>query len=368
MAIESLSRKALNRSLLARQMLLAREEVSALAAVERLVGMQAQQPQPPFVGLWTRMSRFEREDLLQSLRAREIVRVTMMRGTLHMMSAADYRTFRGTLQPMLTAGMNSILRERMAALDLAALLDAAKRHFGTRPSNFTALRGTLTETFPHGEERAMGYAVRTHLPVVAVPDDSSWGFPADPDFTLAETWLGALPDTRERPADLVLRYLGAFGPATAADFQAWSGVSGAKTIFETLRPRLHVVRDDRKRELFDLPDAPRPAEDMPAPVRYLPGFDNAILAHADRSRIIADEHRPRVTTKNLIVLPTFLVDGFVAGTWKCELSKKTALLTISPFTRLARAAKTELTHEAEALLQFLEPGADRWVVDFEAGR
>jgi hypothetical protein len=365
MVIESISRNALNRALLGRQMLLARERAGPLAVVERLVGMQAQQAQPPFVGLWTRLDRFERGDLLALLRDRAVVRATLMRATLHLMTADDFRLFRSTLQPMLTAGMNAVLRERIAALDLPALLEVAKRHFRTRPSNFTSLRATLMAAFPHGEERAMGYAVRTHLPVLAAPDDSPWGFAADPEFTLAESWLGGAPDATERPDELVLRYLSAFGPATAADFQAWSGLSGAKAIIETLRPRLHVLRDDRKRELFDLPDAHRPAEDTPAPVRFLPGFDNAILAHADRSRIIADEYRARVTTKNLIVLPTFLVDGFVAGTWKCERTKKTAQLTISPFARLARGARSELTKEAESLVRFIDPAADRWSVAFE---
>jgi hypothetical protein len=366
MATELLSRKTLNRALLARQMLLAREETTPLAAIERLIGMQAQQPLPPFIGLWARLEAFERGDLLALLRDRSVARATTMRATLHLMTAADYRSFRSTLQPMLTAGMNAVLRERVAALDLPTLLEAARGHFGSRPSNFTALRETLMAAFPHGEERAMGYAVRTHLPLVAVPDDSAWGFTSDPGFTLAATWLNGAPDTVERPDALVLRYLAAFGPATAADFQAWSGMSGAKAVFETLRPRLHVVRDDRKRELFDLPEAPRPAEDTPAPVRFLPGFDNAILAHADRSRIIADEHRPRVTTKNLIVLPTFLVDGFVAGTWKTERLKKTARLVLSPFARLTRPVKAELTKEAERLIRFIEPGAGQWVVEVEA--
>jgi hypothetical protein len=362
---ESLNRIALSRALLARQMLLEREDVSALAAVERLVGMQAQQPQPPFVGLWTRLAQFERADLLTLLRDRSVVRVTMMRGTLHLMTAADYRAFRVTLQPMLTAGMNSILRERVAALDLPALVDVAKRHFGTRPTNFTSLRATLVAAFPGGEERAMGYAVRINLPVVALPDDSQWGYSTDPEFTLAETWLGATPDATERPDELVLRYLGAFGPATAADFQAWSGLAGGRQLLDGLRSRLRVFRDDRKRELFDLPDAPRPAEDTPAPVRFLPGFDNAILAHADRTRIIADEHRGRVTTKNLIVLPTFLVDGFVAGTWKSERVKKSARLTLSPFGKLTRPVKSQLAGEAEALIRFIEPGAQAWAVEFE---
>ena len=212
----------------------------------------------------------------------------------------------------------------------------------------------------------MGYAVRTHLPLVAAPDGSPWGYGADPGFIDAAGWLGRPIDVSERREDLVLRYLAAFGPATAADVQSWSGLAGLKEVLETLRPRLQIFRDDRKRELFDLPDAPRPAEETPAPVRLLPGFDNAILAHADRSRIIADEHRSLVTTKNLQVLPTFLVDGFVAGTWKSARVKKVATLTISPFAKLSAASRKQLTGECERLLRFVEPEAGEWVVQFEA--
>ena len=143
-----------------------------------------------------------------------------------------------------------------------------------------------------------------------------------------------------------MRYLAAFGPASATDVQAWSALAGIREVLEELRPQLVTFRDDRKRELFDLPEAPRPSEDTPAPARFLPGFDNLILSHADRTRIMADEHRPLVTTKNLLVLPTFLVDGFVAGTWKSSLAKKEARLTVLPFEPLSKAAKAELALEA----------------------
>jgi hypothetical protein len=164
---------------------------------------------------------------------------------------------------------------------------------------------------------------------------------------------------------LTLRYLAAFGPAAAVDVQTWSGLGGIKDVLDRLRPGLRIFREG-KRELFDLPDAPRPPEDTPAPVRFLPGFDNVILSHADRSRIIDDEYRPRVTTKNLLVLPTFLIDGFVAGTWKSARTKATACLTISPFAPLSATVKQQLAEEGDELARFLEPDAAKRSIQFEA--
>ena len=341
-------------------------EDRSAGAVNRLVGLQAQQAQPPFIGLWTRVTGFEREALLRLLRSREIVRSTLMRGTLHLMSADDYLSLRGTLQPGLSAGMHSVLRDRAKGLDIPALVAEALRFFRERPRTFTELRAALMDTFPDADECAIGYAVRTHLPLVAVPDDSEWGFRADSNFADAESWLGTSPGSLERPDTLVLRYLAAFGPAAAGDVQAWSGLTGIRNVLDELRPRLRVFRDERKRELFDLAEAPRPSEDTPSPVRFLPGFDNVILSHADRTRIMADEHRPRVTTKNLLVLPTFLVDGFVAGTWKHARVKAAACLTVSPFARLPAAAKAQLAEEGEKLVRFVVPEANQWTTQFAA--
>ncbi|WP_422928704.1 winged helix DNA-binding domain-containing protein [Singulisphaera sp. PoT] len=366
MALETLSQKRLNRALLARQMLLEREDLPPLQVIERLVGMQAQQPQPPYVGLWTRLEGFTRPALSQLLHDRQVVRATTLRGTLHLMTAGDYLAFRGALQPGLSAGMRAILKERGEALDIPGLVAEARRHFDASPSTFTNLRAALVASFPDLDERAMGYAVRTHLPLVSVPDESAWGYRADTNFAVAEGWLGQAPSISERPHDLVLRYLAAFGPATAADVQTWSGLAGMKAVLEELRPQLQTFRDERNRELFDLPDAPLPPEDTPAPVRFLPGFDNVILSHADRTRIIADEHRPRVTSKNLLVAPTILIDGVVAGVWKCTLAKKVATLKVTPFIPPSAAVKKQLTKEGEKLARFIEPEARSHAVEFEA--
>ncbi len=361
----TLTIRQLNRALLARQMLLAREAWTPAAVIERLVGLQAQLARPPFVGLWTRIEGFRRADLLEALRKREILRATAMRGTLHLMTASDYVDLRGTLQPMLTKGMQAILRERSQDLDLEALQAEARAFFGSAPATFDALRDHLRAGLKArnvtADERAMAYAIRMHLPLVQVPTDDAWGFPAAADFALADSWLGKPVPVDETPAHaLVRRYLAAFGPATPRDAQVWSGLPALKPVFEDLRSELVTFRDERKRELFDLPDAPRyleGSEDTPAPVRFLPEFDNLVLGHDDRTRVIADEHRPRVTLKNLQVRATFLVDGFVAGTWKVERKKKSAALILEPFSPLDSGAIEELEREGEALLRFVEEDA-----------
>jgi hypothetical protein len=349
----------LNRALLARQMLLSREAVSVPDAVARLVGLQAQLARPPFVGLWTRIQGFRRSDLLASLHDRQVVRVTAMRGTLHLMNAADYVALRGALQSGLTRGSQSTLRDRQQRFDQGALEAEARAFFGGKPATFDAFRNHLKAKDPAADERAMAYTMRMHLPLVQVPTETAWGFPAASDFALAEDWLGTKVSVEPAPAhELVRRYLAAFGPATPGDAQAWSGLSGLRPVFEELRPGLITFRDERKRELFDLPDAPRPSEHEPAPVRFLPDFDNLVLSHDDRTRIMADEHRPKVTLKNLQVRATFLVDGFVAGTWKVERKRKVAALILEPFVKLSRTAVKALEEEGDALLRFAEEDAE----------
>jgi hypothetical protein len=355
---ETLTREELNRATLARQMLLAREEISAVSAVERLCGMQAQEPRPPFVGLWTRLAGFERGDLHRALHERTIVRGTLMRGTLHLMSAGDYVAQRMTLQPMLSRIATGILRERADGLDVEALVPVARTALAEQPRTFNELRPLLREAFPHIDERALGYVVRTRLPLVMSPTDDRWSFPADSRFGLAEEWLDA-PLAREGGAEaLVLRYLAAFGPATVADFQQWSGLQGMKPVLEAMRPQLAVFRGDRKRELFDLPCAPRPAAETPAPVRFLPEFDNLLLSHADRTRVLPDAYRRLVLgAKNGRIPATFLVDGVVAGTWRTDRKKDVATLTLSPFAGLGKGTAIDLEAEGGALLRFIEQDA-----------
>src|SRR5690349_13401988 len=240
------STRRLNRALLARQMLLSREKTTVPEAVERLAGLQAQLARPPFVGLWTRLEGFLRDDLLEALRKRQVVRVTAMRGTLHLMTAADYAELRGALQPGLSRGMQAILRDRTKTFDLGAVTEEARAFFGGSPEIFDAFRIHWKEKHPDGDERAAAYAARTHLPLVQVPTEAVWGFPAAAAFALADEWLGMGISTDEAPAHaLVRRYLAAFGPATPGDAQVWSGLSGLRPVFEELRPGLVTFRDER---------------------------------------------------------------------------------------------------------------------------
>ncbi|MEO7793540.1 MAG: winged helix DNA-binding domain-containing protein [Thermoanaerobaculia bacterium] len=354
-----LSLRELNRATLARQMLLERAAIPVEAAVERLAGMQAQIPRPPYLGLWTRLEGFERGALSAAIRERRIVRATAYRATLHLLTAADLVAFRGALQPMLSRGMQSILRNRTENFDMEQLLGEARAFFTAKPATFDAARSHLAARFPVADERAIGYAVRTHLPLVQVPDDSPWGFPAAADFALAELWLGqAIPSGGEGLPALVRRYLAAFGPASVTDAQNWSGIGGLRATFETLRGELSTFRDARGRELFDLPGAPRPDAETPAPVRFLPEYDNLVLGHDDRSRIVADADRSRLVTRNLQVPGTFLVDGFVAGTFRVERRKKAATLSLAPFGKLLKKDLRALEAEGDLLLQFVEADAE----------
>ena len=349
--------RQLNRATLARQLLLARTAITAVDAVERLCGMQAQEPRPPFVGLWTRVQGFRRVDLRDALHQREVVRATLLRATLHLMTAADYLVFRGALAPMLKGAVRG-LGDRGKGLDPERLLPVARKLLSAGPLTFQDLRPLLAAEFPDLNDRALGYAVRTQLPLVMVPTADRWSYPAAAEFTLAEEWLGRPCSLDDSPDELVLRYLAAYGPATAADAQTWSGLKGIRAVLARLRPRLVTFRDERKRVLFDLPDAPRPDPDVPAPPRFLPDFDNLLLAHADRTRVIADEHRPEVFTKNLRVRATVLWDGRVAGTWTAARKGGAGTLRISPFAKLPKGAADALRQEGEALLLFLDEDVD----------
>ena len=350
---DTLTLPQLNRATLARQLLLARERVAPVDAVERLGGLQAQEPKPASLALWTRLDGFEHAQVHDALTQRSIVRGTMMRATLHMTSAADYAALRASLQPMLTSAMAGILRQR-GDVDVERVLPVARALLAERPRTFNDLRAELSERFPQFDHRALGYVVRMQLPLLMVPSDDRWSFPSDACFTLAEDWIDRPLAGEDLPA-LVRRHLAAFGPASAADVQAWSGLKGLKPVLDGMADELVALRHGR-RTLYDLPDAPRPDADTPAPPRLLPEFDTLLLAHQDRTRVIEDERRKALATKNLRVQATFLVDGFVAGSWAIERKRGAATLTLSAFETLAKPVKDELAAEAEALLRFLEDG------------
>jgi hypothetical protein len=356
-AAEKLTLRDLNRALLARQWLLAREKAGVVAAVRQLVGLQAQWPAPPYVGLWTRLAQFDRADLAREIERRTLVRAPLLRGTLHLAAADDFLRFRPVLQPVLAAGFAG-LGERTKGIDPAALAAEARPFLLAAPRTQDEVRNFLVASHPKLDDRAMGHAVRMTLPLVQVPGPGTWGFPPAPQFSPVDAWLGKPLAKTGSPADLVLRYLAAFGPATPRDFQTWSGLPNASATFETLRPKLAVFADEKGRELFDLPDAPRPGGEVAAPPRFVAEYDNLLLSHADRSRVVADEFRKGVFLPGLRVAATFLIDGFVRGAWKVERVGKKATLVITPFAALAKQESAALEAEAKPLLELVAFDAD----------
>ena len=343
--------RELNRAALARQCLLERQKTGVVDAVDRLGGLQAQEPRPPFVALWSRLEGFERDELGAALRKGQILRAMLFRATLHLVSRKRYAALRPTLDDVMTRAMTGALKGRDEGLDLAKVLPAAEKLVGKAPRTFNELRAELSSKFPKVNERALGYAVRTQLPLAMVATDDAWAFPRDAAFAPAGVRLRK-PDLEQ----LVLFHLGAFGPASVADVQRWSGVKDLKPVLDGLREQLVTFKDGR-RELFDLPDAPRPGEDVEAPPRFLADFDSLVLAHDDRTRLIADKHKPKIASRNLRIPAMVLWDGFAAGTWKIERKRGVATVTVTPFAKLPRGAAKAIEPEALALAGFAEPEA-----------
>jgi len=359
-----LSRHALNRALLARQLLLRRWNLPAVEAIERLVGMQAQAPEPPYVGLWTRLVNFRSDELADAIVDRRAVRIVLMRGTIHLVSARDCLALRPVVQPVLDRGLRANYGRRIADADLDQIAAAGRTLVEQRPRTYAELGSLLHAQWPDRDPAALAQVVRAFVPLIQVPPRGIWGASGPAAHTSGEAWLDQPLASERSPDEMVLRYLAAFGPATIRDMQTWSGLTGLHAATDRLRAHLRTFLDEHGKELFDLPDAPRPDPDTPAPPRFLAAFDNVLLSHADRSRIIAKEHRPLVFTENGIIRPTILVNGFVCGTWKTERTRGTATLVIEPFEPLPAEAHAALTTEGERLIRFVEDGAGTFDVRF----
>ena len=336
-------------------MLLRRQRLSAGEAIEQLVGMQAQAPAPPYVGLWTRLEDFHPDELARLILDRRAVRVALMRNTVHLVSARDCLALRPLVQPVIDRGLygNRAHRAGVEGVDIEALSGAGRTLLEEKPRTAKELGEILRERWPERDPASLARAIRHLLPLVQVPPRGVWGKSGPAAHTTAEAWLGRSLDSDPSLEEMVVRYLGAFGPATVKDVQTWSGLTRLGGMVDRLRPHLLSFRDEHGGELFDLHDAPRPDPDVPAPPRFLPEFDNLILSHADRIRIIANEYRKAITSKNGMVPATFLVDGFVRGTWKSGRSRGKATLLIEPFEPLAKNDHDALVEEGERLVRFM---------------
>lgn len=381
-----LDRRALNRALLARQHLLERTDASAVDVVGHLVGMQAQNAWSPYVGLWSRVEGFTHADLGDALLDRRLARIAVMRGTIHLVDTADALLLPGLLAPLYARDLevNTLHAAPLRTVDLAAVTALARELVEAEPRVSTALGKLLAERWPDVPPATLAHAARGTLPLVQVPPRGVWGRSGATTWTTATAWIGtdaaaAAPDLADpdvlavEQERLVLRYLAAFGPASVMDVQAWSGLTGLAAVVARLGDR--VVRFTaepspgkvRPREVLDLPDAPRPPADVPAPVRFLPDLDNLLLSHADRTRVVADEHRRALQSPNGVVPGTVLVDGVVAATWRVERARvedagtrrrrERATLVVEPFGTITARDRRDVEAEAERFVTFFADDA-----------
>ncbi len=352
-----LTRRALGRATLARQLLLERTALGPLEAVHHLVGLQAQVPRDPYLALWSRLADFDPEATGRLVESRALVRTVVMRATIHLVTADDCLVLRPLCQPVLEGELRRHRDHapRLRDVDLAPVLARAAELLAEEPRPPAALGRALEAEFPSLDGAAMAYAARNFLALVQVPPRGVWRRRGQVSVTTAESWLGRPLATAPSIEDAVERYLAAFGPARPADLATWSRLTGFREILDGMGDRLRTVHDDQGRELYDVPDAPLPDADVPAPVRFLPEYDNALLSHADRSRYTPDDIAALATDGP--VHGTALVDGSIAAIWSTVTEDDAVTMTVRHLRRLRPGERDELAIEGERAVRFLEPDA-----------
>ncbi|HEX4213854.1 MAG TPA: winged helix DNA-binding domain-containing protein [Candidatus Dormibacteraeota bacterium] len=366
MSPDPIGRRALNRAVLARQLLLRRHRLSAVETVERLAGLQAQEPLDPYLALWTRLEGFRPEELAGLLTGRRVVRIALLRSTIHLVTVDDCLFMRPLVQLVIERMTMGTFGRRLVGLDAVAVTAAGRELVEDRPLTFSEIGSRLAERWPGHDGPSMAQAFRAWAPLVQVPPRGVWGSGGVARHTTLEAWLGRPLDPSPSPAELALRYLAAFGPASVMDLQAWSGLTRCREILDGLRPRLRTFRNERGAELFDLPDAPRPDPDTPAPVRFLPEYDIILLGHADRGRMARDEERGLVFGDAGRGWGWILVDGLARAVWRIERGREAATLVIRPFAPLSGAERNEVEEEGLRMLQFRDAGIGCRRVEFNS--
>lgn len=361
-----LSQAALGRATLARQMLLAPAEREPIEAITHLIGMQAQAQLPPYYGLWCRLREFAPERLADLLVDRSVVRVALMRSTVHLATATDARILRPVLQPALARMFNATVSGRVlsaAGIDLADLARAGREVLSGEPLTFKQLGERLHKRWPETAGSVLADGVRTAIPLVQVPPRGVWGAGGALRLATLDDWAPG-PDgphdnhlASRAVETMIVRYLNAYGPASVADIQAWCGLTRLSEIINRLRGQLVAFRCESGVEVVDLPDAPRPDPATPAPVRLIAEFDNLTLSHADRSRVISDVDRRRAFSRNGIVPGFVLVDGVVRAIWRLMPARAGTTLRIEEFRPLARGQRAEVEAEGRRMLAFAVPDA-----------
>lgn len=363
------SQRQLNRTTLQRQFLLERTDRDPVEVVEHLVGLQAQEPPDPYLAMWSRCTDFDPEAFGALLTDRTVVRIVVMRGTIHLVTADDCCFLRPLVQPVLDRELtiHQQYKADLATMDLEPVLAFARPLLSETPLPGSKLRAAIAEQFPDLNAAAAAYACRNHLALVQIPPRGVWGKTLQVTNTPAEAWLDRPLRTDATVDEMVLRYLAAFGPASPADATAWSGLTGMRAVFDRLAPQLRTYRSEADRELFDLADAELADPDLPAPVRFLPEYDNVLLSHKDRTRFFPETSSTQFDDARFFK-GTALHDGLVVATWWIERDKPhtSSTLHVSPTVPLGKAPLREVRAEAERMLAFREPGTDRLAVEVSA--
>ena len=355
-----MSARELGRAALGRQHLLRRTTMTAADMIEHLVGQQAQVPKDPYLGLWSRLDGFDQLELAAMIEGRGAVRGSLMRATIHLVTARDMLSLRPVLQPVLERMFRSgsPFGRRLGDVDIDEIVERGRRLIEERPHSRAELSASLSERWPDRDAEAMGYAVQLLLPLVQVPPRGVWGKSGRAKWASAESWLGAPLDRDPSIDALARRYLEAFGPASVMDMQSWSGLTRLGEVFERLRPGLRTFRSDAGRELFDLPDAPRPDPETPAPPRFLPEYDNVLLGYADRTRFVNAKTGALEAAANAKTLTTFLLDGTVAGTWTIVRDDVRAILVVQPARKVSAGERSMLEEEGGRMLSWSADDGD----------
>lgn len=364
MTTRTLTHRELNRTLLSRQLLLEQADIPPLEAIRHLAGLQAQVPNPPYIGLWTRLKQFERWDFSTLLEDRKVVRAPLMRFTLHHMAADDYLRFRKTLEPALLRSFRAFNGKRADGIDFEQMVAAAKAFIEEEPRTTGEQKAMLQQLDPDSDEYAKVNGVRAYLPLVMATPGGLWGSGSAGAYTTPDVWLGQSIDQEARIAELWQRYLAAYGPASIMDFQFWTGLVRLQRPLKELAPALGLLQYEHPngRTLYDVPDHEVLSADTPAPIRFVPEYDNLIIGHKDRTHIIADADYNKVFLSAARVSATILIDGFVAATWKVEVDKGEAVLKVEPFREVSKDDRETLNKEGKRLLQFIEPEAEKFRV------
>lgn len=321
-------------------------------ALEHLIGMQSQTPNSPYVSLWTRLENFKHETLSQLLLNRNAVRIALMRSTIFLVTKRDCLALRPLIQPVLDRTLKASFGRQLKDVDNNELAKISRALVESQPRTLDELGNLLKEQWEDTDPSALAAAARNLVPLVQIPPRGIWGAKGKAIHTSVENWLGHSLVTDYNLESLILRYLKAFGPATIPDIQMWCGLTKIRKVMEGLRLQLNTFVDDDGNELFDVSHAEFPDIDTPVPVRFLGEFDNILLSHKNRTRIIADEYRSRVFTVNGIIRATFLIDGYVQGLWRIEHKRKSSTLIIEPFKSLSQVDKDELAIEGAKLMDF----------------